>query len=106
MQAVEFLVLIPVAVIFLVAVFLLERKHLHASEPKGQFLRNMIEEQLRKDEPHEPFFFSLFERYENAPTGSSRGKIEYDLFKETLSTGDSLAATFDKYLRQWYATNA
>lgn len=106
MQAVALLILIPVAVIFLAVLYLLERKHLYKPEPKGQFVRNMIEEQLEKDESHEPFFFSLFERYENAPPGSTRGKIEYDLFKESLSIDDSLTVAFNKYLHQWRIANA
>ncbi|NWF96182.1 MAG: hypothetical protein HXY34_08565 [Candidatus Thorarchaeota archaeon] len=106
MQVVEILLIVLMLslVIFPVATFLAERRLLAPREPKGTFLRNMIEEQLRKDEPHEPFFFSLFERFENAPTGCSHAKIEYDAFKETLSTGESLAVTFEKYLRQWRAT--
>jgi hypothetical protein len=72
----------------------------------GEFIRDLVEDRLRKGESLEEIFLSLFDKYERKSVDSSLGKLEYDLFKESLTPDDPLNERFNEYLHQWSQINA
>ena len=108
MQQIELLVLIPISIGFLIAFYLIERRipeNRRNEMQRGRAMIRLVEEKLSSEE-YEPFLYSLFDAFENAPENSSEGKREYDAGKTILlQRQDIIGIRFQKTYQKWLLQN-